>query len=77
MAEKKWYDVVLEYLNKEATYTVVLTMLKAFGVKIADNISNAIVRLGLAVGELGNAIKELILAVEANKEAEVKEEEKK
>lgn len=73
----KWYDVVLEYLNKEATYTVVLTMLKAFGVKIADNISNAIVRLGLAVGELGNAIKELILAVEANKEAEVKEEEKK
>lgn len=73
----KWYDVVLDYLNKEATYTVVLTMLKAFGVKIADNISNAIVRLGLAVGELGNAIKELILAVEANKEAEVKEEEKK
>lgn len=63
----KWYDVVLDYLSKDATYNVALTMLKAFGVKISDELSSAIVRLGLAVGELGNAIKELILVIEAEK----------
>lgn len=71
----KWYDVVLEYLNKDSTYNVVLTILKAFGVKISEELSGAITRLGLAIGELGNAIKELILVVEAEKKvAEEKKE---
>lgn len=70
----KWYDVVLDYLSKEATYNVVLTMLKAFGVKISDSLMGAITKLGIAIGELGFAIEDLIVAIELEKNKETSKE---
>lgn len=72
--EKKWYDVVLEYLNNPSTYTVIMGMLTAFGVKISANLQEAISNLGIALAQLGLAIKTLVYAVkEEGKEPTKKE----
>lgn len=73
MAEKKWYDVVLEYLNNPATYTVVMGMLTAFGVKISSKLQQAIAGVGTSLAQLGLAIEALVYVIKEEKNSQVKE----
>ena len=73
MAEKKWYDVVLEYLNNPATYTVVMGMLTAFGVKISPKLQQAIAGVGVSLAQLGLAIEALAYAVKEENNKQSKE----
>lgn len=73
MAEKKWYDVVLEYLNNPATYTVVMGMLTAFGVKISSKLQQAIAGVGVAIAQLGLAIEALVYVIKEEGKEPAKE----
>ena len=63
----QYINIILGYLSKESTYNVVMTMLKAFGVKISQALQEKITALGMAVAQLGIAIEELILVVKEEK----------
>lgn len=63
----EYVNIVLGYLAKESTYNVVMTMLKAFGVKISQALQDKITALGIAIAELGFAIEELVLVVKDEK----------
>lgn len=65
--EKKWYDIILDYVTKDSTYATLFVLLKAFGVKISTNLEQAIAEVGVTTGELGKAIENLILVVEEEK----------
>lgn len=73
--ENKWYNVVLSYLTNEQTYLVVMAMLKAFGVKISPSLQSAITKLGVAIGELGLAIENLVNTIELEKNDNTAKEE--
>lgn len=73
MAEKKWYDVVLEYLNNPATYTVIMGMLTAFGVKISSKLQQAIAGVGTALAQLGIAIEALVYVIKEEGKESTKE----
>lgn len=73
MAEKKWYDVVLEYLNNPATYTVVMGILTAFGVKIPSKLQQAIAGVGVAMAQLGLAIEALVYVMKEENDKKSKE----
>lgn len=63
----QYINIILGYLAKESTYNVVISMLKAFGVKISQALQEKITALGMAVAQLGIAIEELVLVVEEEK----------
>lgn len=63
----EYINVILGYLSKESTYNVVMTMLKAFGVKISQALQDKITALGVAIAELGFTIEELVLVIEDEK----------
>jgi hypothetical protein len=65
--EKKWYDIILDYVAKDSTYATLFVLLKAFGVKISTNLEQAIAEVGVAAGEFGKAIENLVLVVEEEK----------
>lgn len=68
--EKKWYDIILEYVTKDSTYATVFALLKAFGVKISIKLEQAVTEVGVAIGALGKAIENLILVVEEEKKSQ-------
>lgn len=45
----KWYDVLLNYLTQESTWTGLLAIITAFGVAIYPELSQAIVTCALGV----------------------------
>lgn len=73
MAEKKWYDVVLEYLNNPETYIIAMGILIAFGVKISSKLQQAIAGVGVAIAQLGLAIEALVYAIKEEGKESTKE----
>lgn len=45
----KWYEVILNYLTQESTWTGLLAIITAFGVTIYPELSQAIVTCALGI----------------------------
>lgn len=43
----KWYEVILNYLTQESTYTGLLAIVTAFGIALKPELSQAIITFAL------------------------------
>lgn len=45
----KWYEVILNYLTQESTYTGLLAIVTAFGIALKPELSQAIITFALGL----------------------------